>query len=136
MPHNYNRTAFASGINNANANPLLSLYCSLVVLELAIKDYLYTTNGGTWVTGHKIILWLDDLNESSLSRQLSTALSTLYCTAVNGSEVSVCPHKYPDIRYLRHGNDFPGKSTDTQIRDALGIISDIRTRLIVIGVQL
>lgn len=133
MRHTYNKAAFTSGAISTNS--LLSLYCSLVVLELALKEHLYQTSPN-WKTGHRIIDWLNELGETSLSMQLSTKLSALYCTALSGTEVSVRPDKYPDIRYIRHESDFPGKSTDTQIKDALDIIKDIRTSLIAKGVKL
>ncbi len=133
MLHTYNRAAFAAG--TINTNGLLSLYCSLVVLELALKDHLHQTSG-RWETGHRIIYWLNELGETSLSIQLATKLSALYCTSRNGTEVSIRPDQYPDIRYLRHESDFPGKSTDTQIQEALDIITDIRRMLIAIGVNL
>jgi hypothetical protein len=134
MPHSYNQQSFQIGASNSS-NPLLCLYCSLVVLELSIKDHFYRS--GSWRTGHNIIDWLTtDLGETSLGTQLDSKLSALYCTYKDGTEVNVVANRYPDIRYLRHENDFPGKSTDTQLKEALDIIKDIRISLTSKGITL
>jgi|694.fasta_scaffold13509_8 hypothetical protein len=134
MPHSYNKNSFQVGGSNFS-NPLLCLYCSLVVLELSIKDHFHQS--GSWKTGHRIIDWLtNDLCETSLGSQLDSKLSALYCTDRDGTEVNVDANRYPDIRYLRHETDFPGKSTDTQLQEALEIIKDIRTSLISKGINL
>jgi hypothetical protein len=134
MPHSYNKNSFQVGGSNFS-NPLLCLYCSLVVLELSIKDHFHQS--GSWKTGHHIIDWLtNDLCETSLGSQLDSKLSALYCTHRDGTEVNVDANRYPDIRYLRHETDFPGKSTDTQLQEALEIIKDIRTSLISKGINL
>jgi len=130
MPHAYNRAAFTTGANSGNS--LLSLYCSLVVLELAIKDHL----DPPWKKDHKIITWISELGEVSLAQQLKSRLAALLCTHTDGTDVSVDGDKYPGIRYLRHESDFPGKSTDTQIQDALNTIRDIKTSLRAKGVGL
>lgn len=134
MPHSYNQQSFKIGESNPS-NPLLCLYCSLIVLELAIKDHFHQS--GSWRMGHRIIDWLTtDLGETSLGTQLESKLSVLYCTYRDGSEVNVDANRYPDIRYLRHETDFPGKSTDSQLKEALEIIKDIKTSLINRGISL
>lgn len=133
MPHIYNQRSFKGGMSNPS-NPLLCLYCSLVVLELAIKDHFYQF--GSWKKGHYIIDWLTNLGETSLGTQLASKLSALYCTHKDGNEVNVDANRYPDIRYLRHETDFPGKSTDSQLKEALEIIKDIKTSLISRGISL
>ncbi len=134
MPHSYNQQSFKVGGSNPS-NPLLCLYCSLIVLELAIKDHFHQS--GSWKRGHCIIDWLTtDLGETSLGTQLESKLSVLYCTHRDGSEVNVDANRYPDIRYLRHETDFPGKSTDSQLKEALEIIKDIKTSLISRGISL
>ncbi|MDB9459510.1 hypothetical protein PN473_14045 [Dolichospermum circinale CS-545/17] len=134
MPHSYNQNSFQLGGSNFS-NPLLCLYCSLVVLELSIKDHFHQS--GSWKTGHCIIDWLThDLGETSLGLQLDSKLSALYCTGRDGKEVNVKANSYPDIRYLMHETDFPGKSTDTQLQEALEIIKDIRASLISKGINL
>lgn len=134
MRHSYNQQSFQIGASNSS-NPLLCLYCSLVVLELSIKDHLHQS--GSWRKGHSIIDWLtNELGETSLGTQLDSKLSALYCTCRDGTEVNVEANRYPDIRYLRHENDFPGKSTDDQLKEALEIIKDIRTSLTNKGISL
>ena len=134
MPHSYNKNSFQVGGSNF-CNPLLCLYCSLVVLELSIKDHFHQS--GPWKKHHHIIDWLtNDLGETSLGLQLESKLSALYCTGINGDDVNVRANSYPDIRYLMHETDFPGKSTDTQLQEALEIIKDIRTSLISKGINL
>jgi hypothetical protein len=134
MAHRYNQQSFQVGASNYS-NPLLCLYCSLVVLELSIKDYFHAS--GSWKSGHHIIDWLTtDLGETSLGIQLESKLSALFCTHKSGCEVTVNANSYPDLRYLRHEADFPGKSTDNQLKEALEIIKDIRTSLITKGINL
>ncbi len=136
MPHSYNQQSFKTGASDSS-NPLLCLYCSLIVLELSIKDHFHRSGSGSWKTGHNIIDWLtNELGETSLGTQLDSKLSALYCTCRDGTEVNVVANRYPDIRYLRHENDFPGKSTDDQLREVLEIIKDIKTSLTNKGISL
>jgi hypothetical protein len=122
LPHTYNKQAFANGI--VVASPLLSLYCSLVIIELAVKDHL-----APWPTGHKVIEWLTSLGEPSLAQQLRTALMVLQCTDRSGNQAPVSGDQYPDLRYLRHDSDFAGMTTDTQIQDALDIVNSVNAAL-------
>ena len=135
MPHDYNKEAFGR-IGNDSSNHLCAVYCSLVVLELAIKDYFYAqVNPGSWKTGHRIIDWLtSDLNESSLGSQLDNKLAALRCTDKNGNEASVNPNLYPDLRYLRHKQDFLGTSTDSELREVMDIIQYIQDHLRMKGI--
>lgn len=134
MPHTYNIRAFRNATLSVS-NPLLCLYCSLVELELAIKDHLQPSSG--WKNGHRIIDWLThDLGESSLGMQLSTKLSILYCTNRNGLETNVQANQYPDLRYLRHEIDFSSKSTDVQLEEVLDILRDIKRNLRIKGLNL
>ena len=128
MPHDYNKEAFGR-IGNDSSNPLCAVYCSLVVLELAIKDYLHQKDN-QWKNGHRIIDWLThDLQESSLGVQLQDELAKLYCTDKNGNGTMIDANKYPDLRYLRHEQDFPGTSTDDGLKDVMYIINDIKNSL-------
>lgn len=124
MPHNYNRAAFQDGM--AAANALLVLYCSLVDLELALKDHFA---GASWRRGHAIVDWVSELGEAALANQLANGLGRLRCTARDGSFAQVLGNSYPDVRYLRHESDWPGFSTDAELRDVLGIVADIRAAL-------
>lgn len=121
MPHTFNRAAFASGRNFGS--PLLVLYCSLVVIELALKD-----RKPTWESGHYILQFLNELNVAgltALTAQLENQLFTLTCTDKGGNSAPVAGDKYPDLRYLRHETDFPGESTDTNIVSSVQITQDI-----------
>lgn len=124
MAHKYNVKAFQIGANAGQA--LLSLYSTLVALELAIKDHFAAAN---WRQGHKLIDWVADLGEAALSQQLANALGLLFCTMPDGNEGRVNGNAYPGLRYLRHESDFAGKSNDNQLQDVLNIMADIRTEL-------
>lgn len=131
MPHQYNRLAFQGGM--AGANALLSLYCSLVDLELALKDHFQASG---WRRGHKVIDWIDELGEAALAVQLMNRLGRLQCTGRDGTQSFVQGNLYPDLRYLRHVTDWAGASTDLQINDALGLVRDVRIALRARGVNL
>ena len=90
MPHNYNRAAFQSVV--ASGNALVVLYLSLVDLEIALKDHF---SGTAWRSGHRIIDWIAEVGEASLSVQLDTALAILPCTARDGTEAHVAGNSYP-----------------------------------------
>ena len=131
MPHAYNRVAFQSLA--AGSNVLLCLYCSLVALELGIKDHFA---GAGWRNGHRIVDWISELGETALSVQLANELGALMCTARDGNAAPVVGNSYPDLRYLRHASDFAGSTTDAQIQQALGVLTDIRNALVGRGVAL
>ncbi len=119
-----------------SGNILLSLYCKLVVLELLLKDYQY---GGMaqWERGHDVPSMLTNLSDpgiTSLAIQLRTALSCLTCTLPDGTEGQVAARSFPDLRYLRHASDYPGKSTDNEIQSALVLANDIEVALTAQGV--
>jgi hypothetical protein len=125
MPHSYNRAAFELG--RASANELLSLYCSLVSIELALKD-----RATSWMRGHMLAQWLTgeaDPGLTSLTQQLASNLSQLRCTDRLGGASGVNLDAYPDLRYLRHENDFPGESTATQLQVCLILVRDIEAVL-------
>ena len=122
MPHLYNKQAFGNAA--ASSSLLLSLYCSLVVIELAIKDY-----SAPWPKGHRIIEWLTSLGEPSLAQQLRSALMALQCTDRSGNQSPVSGDQYPDLRYLRHHSDFANMTTDAQLQDALDIVGSINQAL-------
>src|SRR5205823_1628344 len=131
MPHTYNRAAFHS--LPPGSNILLRLYCSLVALELSIKDHFA---GAGWRSGHRIIDWVNELGEAALAVQLSDRLGDLQCTARDGNAAPVEGNSYPDVRYLQHVSDFAGTSTDAQIQQAIDVIADLRTALTGRGVNL
>lgn len=131
MPHTYNRTAFQGAA--VAAGSLLSLYCSLVELELGIKDY-FAASG--WRGGHRVIDWISELGEAALAVQLSNRLGSLRCTGRDGNVAPVAGNAYPDVRYLRHESDFAGMSTDAQLNEALGVLNDVKQALRGRGVPL
>lgn len=126
----FSRAAFENG--RTSGSPLLSLYCSLVVIELALKDSLTP-----WRTGHTVQQWLTELNDAGLAAltyQLANQMQTLTCTDRLGQESVVDINHYPDLRYLQHEIDYPGKTTDASIARALQILGDIWTVLQAKGV--
>lgn len=125
MPHSYNRTAFGTG--RASSNELLSLYCSLISIELALKD-----RATSWMRGHLLAQWLTseaDPGLTSLTQQLSSSLTQMKCTDRNGGSSGINLDAYPDIRYYRHESDFPGESTEVQLKSCLTLVRDIETVL-------
>ena len=125
MPHAYNRSAFDVG--RSSSNGLLSVYCSLVIIELGLKDARTT-----WPNGHYLAAWLNDLADAgltSLTQQLITCLGTLKCTDRNGGVTRADLNSYPDVRYLRHEADFPGQSNDADLLACVAVIQDIETVL-------
>ena len=125
MAHFFSRSAFEAG--RASSNALLSLYCSLVVVELALKDHHVP-----WREGHKISQWLTDLADAgltSLTQQLSTSMQILKCTDKRGAISRVSIDSYPDVRYLLHETDSPGHSSDQDIATCLALIRDVETVL-------
>ena len=125
MPHSYARTAF--GVGRTSSSELLSLYCSLVLIELALKDR--TT---PWMQGHFLSQWLTneaDAGLTSLTQQLSSSLTQMKCTDRNGRSSAIRLDAYPDIRYFRHESDFPGETTDAQLKSCLQLVRDIETVL-------
>ena len=129
MPHAYNRTAFQSG--RMSTNPLLSLYCSFVVVELALKDARVAASA-QWDRSHDVLLWITEIQDpvlNSLATQLATALAGIKCTLKDGTEGTVSPRMYPSVRYLRHESDFAGTTTEAEIQSALTVMQEIEAEL-------
>ena len=124
MAHKYNVSAFQQGATSTH--PLLRLYCSLVVLELALKDSEAVWPGHV---GHDVPTLLADVGETALSVQLQGRLAALKCTARSGAEAPVSASNYAHIRYLRHESDFPGAATDVDVEATLSIIGDVMVAL-------
>jgi hypothetical protein len=130
MPHTFTRRAFELG--RTPGNQLLSLYCSLVTVELALKDSVTP-----WRQGHRIQQWLDELNDAGLNAltyQLATQLLRVICTDRTGNEAPIGVNSYPDLRYVRHETDFPGRTTDADIQRCIEILEDIRSILVGKGI--
>lgn len=123
MPYAYNRTAFASG--RTSAASLLAIYSTLVVLELGLKEHLGVHGNGA---GHDLGVMLKKAISPSDSKywiatarlaQLRTCLGSLKCNRKDGTANLVRHQAYPDLRYVRHGQDWPNdSSTDLQLAQA------------------
>lgn len=64
-----------------------------------------------------------------MTYQLANELQKLTCTDRSGSEAPISLDHYPDLRYVRHETDYPGKSTDADIAEALALAEAIRAEL-------
>ena len=130
MPHNYNRVAFQNA--SASANLLIALYCALVDFEIGLKEHFQPAG---WRGSHKIIDWIAELGETAYSVQLATSFGRLICRLKDGTEGPVDGNFYPGLRYILHETDFPGRTTDALLTDALRILSDIKTALRARGIR-
>lgn len=113
MSFTSNKRAF---LNPATQEPLLSAYCILVAIELALKDANIPAQNG----GHDVPTMLQfaanamaptsvvSAQLSSFSAQLKTDLSAITCQGKQGSPIGVPGHNYPFIRYSRQHGDWGG----------------------------
>lgn len=134
MPHLYPRKAFLLSADGQGQSNLAGLYSRLIAIELALKDEIQSSTGN-WTAGHDIPNLIAPY-DASLSTQLATALSTLRCTARDGSNAPVSPAIYPGIRYLRHQSDFPTETftDDAAVQDAYDISQQCATLLKTLGI--
>lgn len=106
----------------------------MVCLELFLKDHLAAT-GARPTPDHDVPSLLQELGRrkpshtgvlNSLSAQLMTALSALWCETRSGAPGKVRPKSYPDMRYLRHDTDWPSKcSADAELLKLDAAVSKI-----------
>jgi len=126
MPHETNRKAFLSAAQCAS--PLASAYCSLVAIELCLKD-----TAPTWPPiAHDVPQMLTDLGDAglvALAGRLRIDLSSLNCTIRNGLSAPVNPRVYPDLRYARVDADFPDGSPISAFETLKTTVADIITAL-------
>lgn len=111
MPHRFNISQF-----RAANGPLVDLYCTLISIELRLKDSL-----SQWKHGHDVITLARHLGVPGVDTaaiNLNQSLAALWCTGADGSGQPVIPNQYPHSRYLRHSTDFTPGSTDAQLADA------------------
>lgn len=98
-------------------SPLLQLYCTLVAIELTLKD----SSSGNSDT-HDVIRLSKALNGGPAvdvaADSVNITLKILACTSRRGVASVVNPQKYPDVRYLRLDTDFAGGSTNRCLQDA------------------
>lgn len=121
MAHAFNRSAF--DFARSSNSTLLSLYGSLVIIEIALKD-----RSTTWKRGHYVAQWLTDEADpglTSLTQQLEGGFSSLKGTDRTGAVSQLRLDSYPELRYLRHASDYPGESTDGQLEACVALVRDI-----------
>ena len=132
--YTYNRNGFAG----TQPHELRLVYCSLVAIELALKEFLgkiHTTGN----RGHNVPHLLQQFagvsgdagTVSSLATQLSGALTALWSQNGNGSSKSVPHDNYPYLRYLRHESDGWGEdqSTDMEVQHLADVVKSTRALL-------
>ena len=112
MSFKTNKKAF---LDPANPDSILSIYCTLVGVELALKDANISSP-----SGHDVPAMLQQLSTSanglpiisaqlnSLIAQLKLDLSSVTCQGKNGQPISVPAHSYPYLRYSRQTGDWGG----------------------------
>jgi len=136
----YNR----SGFNSSAAHQLKSTYCSLVAIELALKESLGKINT-TGNRGHDVPGLLQEYAAMkpdagtilALSTQLGTALAALWSQGIRGTEQKVPSNSYPYLRYLRHDSGGWGgsHSTDAELSNLANVVSTAQTLLRTKGVM-
>ncbi len=134
MEHRFNRRAFGT-VDRSATNPLLESYAVLVAVELALKDALWSADG-QWRKLHGVAKFAQDLIDSAhaqatppvvyernwkrlqdASIALKEKLSRLVCTDKKGN-LSLVGDQFPNVRYLRHEDDFPADfSTSTDVEE-------------------
>lgn len=130
MPYSYNRNAFQAG-GNDSLPVLLRTYCSLVALELGLKDFLgLPESPGN--AGHDLPDLLNQVKQrnrrasvsiNSIQTQLRNQLTSIRCQGRAGSPQSIPAQSYPHIRYMRHTADWQSDfSTDNQLHAVLSTV--------------
>lgn len=105
--HLANRAAFAQA---SSSDPVVATYLQLVVLELALKDAVPTNH----TLGHDVFTMLRNWPSISspvnvAAQALESALARLICHRVTKQVrivANVRADKFPDLRYVRHSQDF------------------------------
>ncbi len=121
----FNRRAFG---NLDTTSPLLQLYCTLVSIELALKDDSTSSSK----IGHKVIEYAKAYNDRNLdlaADALENTLKQLICTNLSGLRANVNTQKYPDVRYLHHDSDFPGDTSQAELEAALDAARTLKREL-------
>lgn len=122
--HKFNRRAFGS-IDTSSA--LLQLYCTLVGIELALKDEAASMKHQHDVV--KLAKLLNDVNVDVAANLLSQELKQLWCTDKEGARLLVPPNNFPYVRYLRHESDFPGDTPQADLEAARDAASTLKKEL-------
>lgn len=131
MNYTYNRAAFRSVCDTPGVHPLADAYCTCVLLELSLKQYL-TSTGPLVDHGHDLPTLLQRVGLkhtrytfacNALQRQIADALRSLRSQAKDGSPCSIPSRSYPYLRYLRHDSDWPApSSSDAEISALNGLL--------------
>jgi hypothetical protein len=137
MPYGYNRNAFQAGCNEP-LPVLLRTYCSLVALELGLKDFLGLLESPD-NAGHDLPDLLNQVKQrerrtcasiNSIQTQLRHQLTAIRCQGRTGVPQSIPAQSYPNIRYMRHSDDWPADhSTDQQLHAVLGTVRKLISSL-------
>jgi hypothetical protein len=131
MAYSYNRTAFRSAATST-LPPLVRAYATLVTLELRLKEVLPEL-GFNCPRNHDVPEMLRLLsttlpgaqkaNLKSLSLALRSTISYLWCEDVSGNPRHVAASVYPNMRYLRHVQDWPASASSEADLTALVTLS-------------
>lgn len=143
MPYSYNRSAFRAG--TADSLPiLLRTYCSLVALELGLKDAL-GLKGSPGNAGHDLPDLLNQVKDrnkrargtiSSIQTQLRDRLTSIRCQGRAGLPQSIPATSYPHIRYMRHTDDWPSDaSADSELHAVLSTVRKLISSLAHYGIN-
>lgn len=122
MPHTTNRQAFLAAAQYAP--PLASAYCSLVAIELCLKD-----SHRSWPSiRHDVPQMLADLGDAglvALASQLRNDLCGLTCTTRTGTPANIRPDAYPELRYAHAATDFPDGAAEAAFEVLQSTVADI-----------
>jgi len=134
MPFTHNRTAFRTVASNDQLPPLLRAYCGLVLVELALKERLAVPN-----LGHDLPAMLQRLGQQNRPQAaalikyrsaLSDKLAALHTTRIDNSRGRVRSQAYPDLRYIRHVDDWNADaSSDDEIKALRVCVDQLRAFL-------
>jgi hypothetical protein len=128
MPYTHNRTAFRAVASNDQLPPLLRAYCGLVLIELALKERLALPN-----LGHDLPRMLQRLGlqnrpqAAALAKYRSSLcdkLTALHSSRNDNSIGRVRSLAYPDIRYIRHVDDWNADASNDDEVKALRLCVD------------
>ena len=148
MSYAYNKATFRSARASAGAPALLRIYCSLVVMELGLKEYLGLMNTPQ-NAGHDVprllTLFQVQLPATNYSRvmlgvkitQMRGRMSKMYCQGKDGNCQFLPAESYPYLRYVRHDSDWPNSNCADADIDSLGtVVEDVFSFLKRSGVPL
>lgn len=151
----YSRRAFRQAILLRTDAPLLTLYCELVELELALKAYSksFFKDGHDLPTMLGVVHYGANVQEAlRRDRTRSFVGTTLHNALLNrlvevafldkkGHPQKGCADNYPHLRYVRHDTDLGPSdrerekvTSDSQIKNALQTVIDIKRVLASAGI--